>query len=201
MADDTQKTIKKLNVSDFIRNKTIKLSDAYRVRIKQVGNTIDTKDYDMFHQYGKDKDKGAEMYNCVSVKLPEYKPNTSEVIKYANKSVKLKMRNYEDVDTLSLTFWETADRSMYQLIKSMTKITGMSENIEYPNANYNPWRFIDDIYVEILSNDLDPDVPVKTYHFHHLTLVNYSYDYQLDYTANALPLVTLEFNYRVYEIT
>lgn len=200
MADDTKKTFKRLNVADFIKEKTIKLSDAYRVRIKQVGRTSDKNDNDLFHQYGKDASKGEEMYNCVSVKLPEYKPNTSEVIKYANKSVKLKMPNYEDVETLSLTFWETSDRSMYQLIKSMTKINGMSENIEYP-INYNPWRFIDDIYVDVLSNDLDPEIPVMTYHFKHLTLVNYSYDYQLDYTANALPLVTLEFNYRVYEIT
>lgn len=193
--DENKDPIKRLNVSDFIKNKTVKLSDSYVVWIRQDGKDSDADSTYVFQTIG-ESGVGEEMYNCVSVRLPMYKPNTNEVIKYKNKTVKLKMPNYEDVENLSLTFWETSEFSMMKLLNSLMGIHGMAEN-KYAPYGYAPHRYISEIRVEILNNALN-EVKAK-YTFNKLRLVNYSYDYQFDYTASTLPLVTMEFSYESYK--
>lgn len=193
--DENKDPIKRLNVSDFIKNKTVKLSDSYVVWIRQDGKDSDADSTYVFQTIG-ESGVGEEMYNCVSVRLPMYKPNTNEVIKYNNKTVKLKMPNYEDVENLSLTFWETSEFSMMKLLNSLMGIHGMAEN-KYAPYGYAPHRYISEIRVEILNNALN-EVKAK-YTFNKLRLVNYSYDYQFDYTASTLPLVTMEFSYESYK--
>lgn len=193
--DENKDPIKRLNVSDFIKNKTVKLSDSYVVWIRQDGKDSDADSTYVFQTIG-ESGVGEEMYNCVSVRLPMYKPNTNEVIKYKNKTVKLKMPNYEDVENLSLTFWETSEFSMMKLLNSLMGIHGMAENKHAPYG-YAPHRYISEIRVEILNNALN-EVKAK-YTFNKLRLVNYSYDYQFDYTASTLPLVTMEFSYESYK--
>lgn len=188
---------KKLNVSDFIRNKTVKLSDAYRVTITQnIGKEekITDKDPELFNSFYE------EIPSCISVRIPMYKPNTTEVIKYKNKTIKLKMPNYEDVQPLSLTFWETAEGSIKKLIKNLMYINGMTEEDVEPvfNKTTNPFRYVDELTIEVLDNSLQRTV--CSYIFEKVKLVNYSYDYQLDYTSYSLPLVTLEFSYEKFKL-
>lgn len=188
---------KKLNVSDFIRNKTVKLSDAYRVTITQnIGKEekITDKVPELFNSFYE------EIPSCISVRIPMYKPNTTEVIKYKNKTIKLKMPNYEDVQPLSLTFWETAEGSIKKLIKNLMYINGMTEEDVEPefNKTTNPFRYVDELKIEVLDNSLQRTV--CSYIFEKVKLVNYSYDYQLDYTSYSLPLVTLEFSYEKFKL-
>lgn len=164
--------------------KTVKLSDAYTVRIKM----DDSSEY-------------KELPECLSVSLPSYKYK-EEIYKYGNNEKKFLIPDYTGLEDLSLDFMENyrEDIKDYAYLRIQDLVNIFLNRLYDPTAgvaSYNLTDYIKEIVVSVYKNNFS-DVVIE-YVFNDLKLTDYT-KYDLDYTAADLAKWTLKFSYQSYYV-
>ena len=164
--------------------KTVKLSDAYTVRIKM----DDSSEY-------------KELPECLSVSLPSYKYK-EEIYKYGNNEKKFLIPDYTGLEDLSLDFMENyrEDIKAFAYLR-IQDLVNIFLNRLYDStagvASYNLTDYIKEIVVSIYKNNFS-DVVIE-YVFNDLKLTDYT-KYDLDYAAADIAKWTLKFSYQSYYV-
>lgn len=164
--------------------KTVKLSDAYTVRIKM----DDSSEY-------------KELPECLSVSLPSYKYK-EEIYKYGNNEKKFLIPDYTGLEDLSLDFMENyrEDIKDYAYLRIQDLVNIFLNRLYDPTAgvaSYNLTDYIKEIVVSVYKNNFS-DVVIE-YVFNDLKLTDYT-KYDLDYTTADLAKWTLKFSYQSYYV-
>lgn len=202
-----------INVSQYLSKKTVKLSDAFVVHIKNevdgrfdkfkdiFGAEYTSNDKTEYEAIGKmthpavveneNNEVNCVIPNCVSVKIPSLKMSSGDTLRYNNFE-----RNFIHLDfdsrpeNLDLVFYETSDEKIKAWINYLMQVNGGNE---INHGTYNPFNAITELKVYILNNDLSKSV--YAYTFNKCRLVGYDYNYAYDYRANDLPQVLMQFSF------
>lgn len=164
--------------------KTVKLSDAYTVRIKM----DDSSEY-------------KELPECLSVSLPSYKYK-EEIYRYGNNEKKFLIPDYTGLEDLSLDFMENyrEDIKEYAYLRIQDLVNIFLNRLYDPTAgvaSYNLTDYIKEIVVSVYKNNFS-DVVIE-YVFNDLKLTDYT-KYDLDYAAADIAKWTLKFSYQSYYV-
>ncbi len=164
--------------------KTVKLSDAYTVRIKM----------DESSEY-------KELPECLSVSLPSYKYK-EEIYRYGNNEKKFLIPDYTGLEDLSLDFMENyrEDIKEYAYLRIQDLVNIFLNRLYDPTAgvaSYNLTDYIKEIVVSVYKNNFS-DVVIE-YVFNDLKLTDYT-KYDLDYAAADIAKWTLKFSYQSYYV-
>lgn len=188
------------NVYNFSKNRTVKLSDAYSVKIK----LTDTDKLLFTGVIGKcpwlKQDNTLELPECISVSLPEVSLK-SETYKYGNNSMVYVYPDYEKPEDLKI---ELIEHVVTQYTETNTKYVGVVEllvNIflnklfDAATFSYKLNDYIPELRVTVYKNNFKDSV--FEYIFKNLKLSTYS-KYTLDYSSNDICKWSLSFSYQAY---
>lgn len=188
------------NVYNFSKNRTVKLSDAYSVKIK----LTDTDKLLFTGVIGKcpwlKQDNMLELPECISVSLPEVSLK-SETYKYGNNSMVYVYPDYEKPEDLKI---ELIEHVVTQYTETNTKYVGVVEllvNIflnklfDAATFSYKLNDYIPELRVTVYKNNFKDSV--FEYIFKNLKLSTYS-KYTLDYSSNDICKWSLSFSYQAY---
>lgn len=187
------------NVMNYQSTKTVKLSDAYVVEIRDVDEVGIPRKF--FVNGTEDKsvmdsvDGNVDCFinNAIQVKIPSIK-STAEQLKYntfTHTFVRLDLDSAPD--TLDITLYETSDEKVKKLVNYLLEKNGFNER---SYGTFDPFAKLSSITVYVMNNNLT--APVFSYDFEGLRLVNYEYNYSYDYKDSSLPTVTLSFSYESF---
>ena len=167
------------NLNRWANTKTVQLSDTYQVYIKLY-------DTGTFSEY-------AEMQECTSVKLPNYKLK-EEIYDYGNNSKKFLIPDYEGLEDLELEFIENYSTSGEMTIRNIVDLC-LHKLFDQEKFAYKLDDYIPEIKINIVNNTFDR--LVFSYVFKNLKLTDYSI-YDLDYSSDSIVKWSLKFSYQSY---
>jgi len=193
-----------MDLGQYYQTKSVKLNDSYIVSIHNLKQrhwdnskaAIDEGwdvNGDLGAIFGQPAEKLVEFYSCIAVDLPAYKYKV-ESHQTGNLYEKIIMPDYEAKPTFTLTFAETDDFQIDQLLNFIIRrnvhnagITGM----EYID---NGW--VDVIAIDILNNNLNKRM--LRYQFGFCRLIDYEI-YDLSYANNDLPTYRMTFAFESFK--
>ena len=201
-----------INVSQYLSQKTVKLTDTFVVRIE---DSTDNGTYKKFlDTFGEEQQPTKVTYsdgtevttpatpdndsntinciipNCVDIKIPSLKTNT-EQLKYNNYNKNFVHIDFDSApDKLELTFFETSDNKINSWINYFLQVNGFNE---INHGEYNPFNSISKITVYVLDNNLSKSV--YAWVFKKCRMTGYDYNYSYDYQATDVPQVSIQFSF------
>ena len=193
-----------MDLGQYYQTKSVKLNDSYIVSIHNLKQrhwdnssmAIDQNwdaNGDLGSIFGKPADRLVEFYSCIAVELPSYKYKI-ESHQTGNLREKIIMPDYEAKPTFSLTFAETDDYQIDQLLNFIIRRNIKSAgciDMEYID---NGW--VDVIAVDVLNNNLNERL--LRYQFGFCRLVDYEI-YDLSYNSSDLPTYKMTFNFESFK--
>lgn len=208
-----------LSIKDYMATKSFKFSDAYSVTVldtelnRRVNNPTNDKTAenltDLFST-ADIQDNGIETFqnglylmrrfhfkNCRSFTAPQYKPKEKS-IKYCNTTRVVYMPNIESCEPFKIVFNETDRQYAMKFIKYCLRKSFYDEKEDHFNDSYRPYRYIDQIKVDIWNNNLTKIV--MSHIFSSCRISDYDYDYALDYSQARIINPSISFTYLKYEI-
>lgn len=179
------------SVTEFWKNKTIKLSDSFEVLITF-----------------KNGNEPKSLYNCTGFTIPKLEYE-EEVLSYGNLAQVFQTPKYDSCKELTLEFTEMMDKTKHKTKeKHMVVLSKVFEYIGFDTkqlfsngglqsnfATYNLDKIIPTIEIKILNNNLWRYK--YKYHFGNLKIVNYTV-YNLDYQSESPCRVTVTLSFETY---
>ena len=179
------------SVTEFWKNKSIKLSDSFEVLITF-----------------KNGNEPTSLYNCTGFTIPKLEYE-EEVLSYGNLSQVFQTPKYDSCKELTLEFTEMMDKTkeknkekqmvvLSKVFKYMgfdTKQLFANGGLQSNSATYHFDKIIPTIEIKILNNNLWRYK--YKYHFGNLKIVNYSI-YNLDYQTESPCKVTVNLAFETY---
>ena len=188
------------NVYNFSKNRTVKLSDAYSVKIKLTETDVLLFKGVIGKYHWLDDNNTILLPECLSVTLPEVGLK-SETYKYGNNSRVYVYPDYEKPEDLKIDLMEHVAT---QYTETNTKYVGVVEllvNIflnklfDAATFSYKLNDYIPELRVTVYKNDFKAQI--FDYVFKNLKLSSYS-KYSLDYSNNDICKWSLTFSYQAY---
>lgn len=179
------------SVTEFWKNKTIKLSDSFEVLITF-----------------KNGREPKSLYNCTGFTIPKLEYE-EEVLSYGNLAQVFQTPKYDSCKELTLEFTEMMDKTkhktkekhmvvlskVFEYIGFDTKQLFSNGGLQSNSATYNLDKIIPTIEIKILNNNLWRYK--YKYHFGNLKIVNYTV-YNLDYQSESPCRVTVTLSFETY---
>lgn len=179
------------SVTEFWKNKTIKLSDSFEVLITF-----------------KNGNEPKSLYNCTGFTIPKLEYE-EEVLSYGNLAQVFQTPKYDSCKELTLEFTEMMDKTkhktkekhmvvlskVFEYIGFDTKQLFSNGGLQSNSATYNLDKIIPTIEIKILNNNLWRYK--YKYHFGNLKIVNYTV-YNLDYQSESPCKVTVTLSFETY---
>ena len=181
------------SVSDFWKNKTIKLSDSFEVLITF-----------------KNGNEPKSLYNCTGFTIPKLEYE-EEVLSYGNLAQVFQTPKYDSCKELTLEFTEMMDKNkktdkikekhmvvlskVFEYMGFDTKQLFANGGLQSNSATYSFDKIIPTIEIKILNNKLWRYK--YKYHFGNLKIVNYTV-YNLDYQSESPCKVTVTLSFETY---
>lgn len=179
------------SVTEFWKNKTIKLSDSFEVLITF-----------------KNGNEPKSLYNCTGFTIPKLEYE-EEVLSYGNLAQVFQTPKYDSCKELTLEFTEMMDKTkhktkekhmvvlskVFEYIGFDTKQLFSNGGLQSNSATYNLDKIIPTIEIKILNNNLWRYK--YKYHFGNLKIVNYTV-YNLDYQSESPCRVTVTLSFETY---
>lgn len=181
------------SVTEFWKNKTIKLSDSFEVLIT-FKNGIEPK----------------SLYNCTGFTIPKLEYE-EEVLSYGNLAQVFQTPKYDSCKELTLEFTEMMDKNkktdkikekhmvvlskVFEYMGFDTKQLFANGGLQSNSATYSFDKIIPTIEIKILNNKLWRYK--YKYHFGNLKIVNYTV-YNLDYQNESPCKVTVTLSFETY---
>ena len=181
------------SVTEFWKNKTIKLSDSFEVLIT-FKNGIEPK----------------SLYNCTGFTIPKLEYE-EEVLSYGNLAQVFQTPKYDSCKELTLEFTEMMDKNkktdkikekhmvvlskVFEYMGFDTKQLFANGGLQSNSATYSFDKIIKTIEIKILNNKLWRYK--YKYHFGNLKIVNYTV-YNLDYQSESPCKVTVTLSFETY---
>ena len=179
------------SVTEFWKNKSIKLSDSFEVLIT--------------FKNGKEP---TSLYNCTGFTIPKLEYE-EEVLSYGNLAQVFQTPKYDSCKELTLEFTEMMDKSknktkekqmvvlskVFEYMGFDTKQLFANGGLQSNSATYHFDKIIPTVEIKILNNKLWRYK--YKYHFGNLKIVNYSI-YNLDYQTESPCKVTVNLAFETY---
>ena len=179
------------SVTEFWKNKSIKLSDSFEVLITF-----------------KNGNEPTSLYNCTGFTIPKLEYE-EEVLSYGNLAQVFQTPKYDSCKELTLEFTEMMDKSkektkekqmvvlskVFEYMGFDTKQLFANGGLQSNSATYHFDKIIPTIEIKILNNNLWRYK--YKYHFGNLKIVNYSI-YNLDYQNESPCKVTVSLAFETY---
>lgn len=181
------------SVTEFWKNKTIKLSDSFEVLI-----TL------------KNGNEPKSLYNCTGFTIPKLEYE-EEVLSYGNLAQVFQTPKYDSCKELTLEFTEMMDKNkktdkikekhmvvlskVFEYMGFDTKQLFANGGLQSNSATYSFDKIIPTIEIKILNNNLWRYK--YKYHFGNLKIVNYTV-YNLDYQSESPCKVTVTLSFETY---
>jgi len=162
--------------------KTVKLSDAYDVKIKVNDDTTFVK-----------------LPECTNATLPSYKYK-EEIYKYGNNEKKYLIPDYTGLEDLSLEFMENyrEDSKDFAFLRIQDLVNiFLNKLFDSRTFGYKLFDYISEIVVTVYKNNFSD--AVLEYVFKNLKLTDYT-KYELDYSSGDIAKWTLKFSYQEYYV-
>ncbi len=179
------------SISEFWKNKTIKLSDSFEVLITF-----------------KNGNEPTSLYNCTGFTIPKLEYE-EEVLSYGNLAQVFQTPKYDSCKELTLEFTEMMDKTkkkdkekqmvvlskVFEYMGFDTKQLFANGGLQRNFATYHLDKIIPTIEIKILNNNLWRYK--YKYHFGNLKIVNYTV-YNLDYQSESPCKVTVNLAFETY---
>lgn len=162
--------------------KTVKLSDAYDVKIKVNDDTTFVK-----------------LPECTNANLPSYKYK-EEIYKYGNNEKKYLIPDYTGLEDLTLEFMENyrEDSKDFAFLRIQDLVNiFLNKLFDSRTFGYKLFDYISEIVVTVYKNNFSD--AVLEYVFKNLKLTDYT-KYELDYSSGDVAKWTLKFSYQEYYV-
>lgn len=198
------------SLKDYLTTKDYKMSDAYSVRIVDrepgVDNNLeryftleDIAAYGIQNGPAEDGTKLREFTfkNCKGFTPPKYQPDEVE-LKFCNTTRKVYVPNKKKPDPVEFKFHETERQYAMKFIKYCLAKNFYDEDIDNTKDSYNPYRYIDEIDINVWNNSLSKIVMVHK--FKSCRLVSYDYGYNLEYDKSGFIEPSIRFSFLEYKI-
>ena len=187
------------NIYSYLNTyKTIKLSDAYQVRIqlKDVDFDIEKNPYAL--PFVKPENNEIELFECTSVTLPTYKPK-EDIFEYGNNSKAFVYMDPKSLDDLEIEVLEHYERPVHcdadaLYIDALVNLF-LSKLFDDEKFVYKLNDYIPQLTINVFKNDFSE--VVMQYIFRELKLTDYT-KYELDYSSTDIAKWTLKFSYRSF---
>lgn len=201
-----------LSIHDYLTTKSVKLTDSYSVTVtdREMSWPGDENLTDIFsaediQNYGIELGKDSEGYltrrftfkNCIGFEPPVYAPR-EELIKFGNKTRVAYLPNTDKPKPIGINFFETEKKYAKKFIQYALRKSFWDENEETSQDHYRPFRYIDEIRIDIYDNKLKKRV--LSHIFGSCRLVDYDYAYSLDYMGKGLILPRAVFSFLKYDV-
>lgn len=200
-----------LSIEDYLANKTVKLSDAYSIEIKdrepfwdnnltEVGFTdddIQALGIEIGTDENRYKTRKFTFKNCTSFTPPTYTPKEM-VLKFCNTTKVIYVPNTDNPSPVKFQFFENERRYIGKFIRYCLRKNFFDEDIDHSRDAYNPHRYIDSITVNVLDNNLQK--VVLRHIFECCRINSYDYDYKFKYDSNQTLNPTIDFSFFRYKI-
>ena len=193
------------NIYNYSINKTIKLSDSYKVYIK-----LSNSDYKKIGMSAPPDGNLMELFECTNVEFPYYK-FTEETVSWGNNKEAVYIPDYESMDDLKITLLEhysyyenyknKNDQNTYNNLLKIGQLVDLFLNKLFDMKTFTykiDTDFIPELDIYIASNDFN--YYVAKYTFTNLKLSDYS-SYDLDYSSSSPTKWELSFAFEGYSIT
>ena len=179
------------SVTEFWKNKTIKLSDSFEVLITF-----------------KNGREPKSLYNCTGFTIPKLEYE-EEVLSYGNLAQVFQTPKYDSCKELTLEFTEMMDKTkktnkekhmvvlskVFEYMGFDTKQLFANGGLQSNSATYNLDKIIPTIEIKILNNKLWRYK--YKYHFGNLKIINYTV-YNLDYQSESPCKITVTLSFETY---
>lgn len=181
------------SVTEFWKNKSIKLSDSFEVLITF-----------------KNGNEPTSLYNCTGFTIPKLEYE-EEVLSYGNLAQVFQTPKYDSCKELTLEFTEMMDKNkktdkikekhmvvlskVFEYMGFDTKQLFANGGLQSNSATYSFDKIIPTIEIKILNNNLWRYK--YKYHFGNLKIVNYTV-YNLDYQSESPCKVTVTLSFETY---
>ena len=180
--------------------KTIKLSDSYQVRLRledsdfALGVTNASKSKYALN-INQPENNEIELFECISVTLPAYKPK-EDIFEYGNNSKSFIYMDPKSLNDLEIELIEHYSNNNTLAIQDLVNLF-LSKLFNEDTFEYILNDYIPELTVSVFSN-IFSTIYLK-YIFKELKLTNYT-KYDLDYSSTDLAKWTLKFSYRSFEV-
>lgn len=206
------------SIKDYMKSKSFKLSDSFTVSVfdrepewekpsnlESLFTKEDIKVYDIAESTEPGYlDREFKFKNCSGFTPPTYRPK-EELINFCNTTRVIYVPNGESSapEPLRFQFHETEYIYAGKFIKYCLKKNFFDKSMDLVNkggspADYNPYRYIDRIVISVWDNNLTR--VVLKHIFESCRLVDYDYDWKLDYTSSQAMRPSATFSYLQYGI-
>ncbi len=193
------------NIYNYSINKTIKLSDSYKVYIK-----LSKSDYEKIGMSAPPDGNLMELFECTNVEFPYYK-FTEETVSWGNNKEAVYIPDYESMDDLKITLLEhyssyenyknKDNENTYNNLLKIGQLVDLFLNKLFDMKTFTykiDTDFIPELDIYIASNDFN--YYIAKYNFTNLKLSDYS-SYDLDYSSSSPTKWELSFAFEGYSIT
>lgn len=200
-----------LSIEDYLSTKTVKLSDAYSVTVtdrepywdsnlEEAGFTdsdIEALAIETSNRQGIYKKRNFIFKNCTKFTPPVYVPK-EELLNFCNTTRVIYVPNTENPPPFELQFFENERQYVGKFIRYCLKKNFYDETVDHAKDSYNPYRYIDQITIDIWDNKLEN--VVMRHIFKSCRISAYDYDYNLQYDSSNFMTPKISFSFLNYGI-